>query len=126
MGEIMKKITKITGLLAALLILLCFVSCKQNAASTTEPNLVASFKGTMTSSGTETMGSTLSFYDDSSFKNTMDNGGFNGGTYTGDVSKDGTGKLLFTDANTDMDWTRKGDTLELTIMGISMGTYQKQ
>ena len=71
MGEIMKKITKITGLLAALLILLCFVSCKQNAASTPEPNLVASFKGTMTSSGTETMGSTLSSYDDSSFKNTI-------------------------------------------------------
>lgn len=122
----MKKITKITGLLAALLILLCIVSCKQNAASTPKPNLVASFKGTMTS-GTGTMGSTLSFYDDSSFKNTIDNGGFNGGTYTGDVSKDGTGKLSFTDANTDMDWTRSGDTLKLTMMGIiSIGTYQKQ
>lgn len=120
----MKKTTKITGLLAALLILLCIVSCKQNAASTPEPNLVASFKGTMTS-GTETMGSTLSFYDDSSFNNTIDNGGFNGGTYTGDVSKDGTGKLLFTEANRDVDWTRKGDTLELTIMGFPMGTYQK-
>ena len=119
----MKTINKITGLLAALLILLCFVSCKQNAAST--PNLVASFKGTMIS-GTKTMGSTLSFYDDSSFKNTIDNGGFNGGTYTGDVSKDGTGKLLFTDANTDVDWTRNGDTLELSVMGYSMGTYQTQ
>ena len=124
----MKTITKISALVAALLMLLCFVSCEQNASSSS-PNLVASFNGTM-NSNYGSMKGTLLFYDDSSFKFTAENDGFTGGKYTGDVTKDGDGTLSFEGANTDMEWSRSGDTLELKInvLGIYVpaGTFQKQ
>ena len=119
----MKKITKISALLAALLMFLCFVSCKQNASS--GPSLVASFKGAMTSSEGPMEG-TLSFYGDSSVKLTAENGGFTSGTYTGDVTKDGSGTISFKDSNMDLDWELSGNTLKLNIGPLTLGTFEKQ
>ena len=121
----MKKITKITGLLAALLILLCFVSCKQNAASTSEPNFLVSFKGFVGYPNPEDI--TLSFFDDASFTWGTAEGSVKG-SYTGDVTKDGEGtlKLSADSQSLDYGWEREGDNLKLKYGGYDFGTLQKQ
>ena len=93
----MKNLAKIASVMLALFLALCFVSCK------TGPTEVASFKGTF--QGQEI---TISFYDDANISWGM-NGASVGGTYTGDVSKDGEGTFEIQGAK--YDWKLAGDKL---------------
>ena len=93
----MKNLSKIASVMLALFLALCFVSCK------TGPTEVASFKGTF--QGQEI---TISFYDDANISWGM-NGASVGGTYTGDVSKDGEGTFEVQGAK--YDWELEGDKL---------------
>ena len=105
----MKNLTKITSVMLALFLALCFVSCK------TGPTEVASFKGTF--QGQEI---TISFYDDANISWGM-NGASVGGTYTGDVSKDGEGTFEIQGAK--YDWKLAGDKLTFgeKVMGKVFG-----
>ena len=105
----MKNLTKIAGVMLALFLALCFVSCK------TGPTEVASFKGTF--QGQEI---TISFYDDANISWGM-NGASVGGTYTGDVSKDGEGTFEIQGAK--YDWKLAGDKLTFgeKVMGKDFG-----
>ena len=93
----------------ALFLALCFVSCKNG------PTEVASFKGTF--QGQEI---TISFYDDANISWGM-NGASVGGTYTGDVSKDGEGTFEIQGAK--YDWKLAGDKLTFgeKVMGKVFG-----
>ena len=106
----MKNLTKIAGVMLALFLALCFVSCKNG------PTEVASFKGTV--QGQEI---TISFYDDATISWGM-NGASVGGTYTGDVSKDGKGtfKVERDGVSVDHDWKLEGDKLTYgkEVMGV--------
>ena len=93
----MKNLAKIASVMLALFLALCFVSCKNG------PTEVASFKGTF--QGQEI---TISFYDDANISWGM-NGASVGGTYTGDVSKDGEGTFEIQGAK--YDWKLAGDKL---------------
>lgn len=103
----MKNLTKIAGVMLALFLALCFVSCKNG------PTEVASFKGTF--QGQEI---TISFYDDATISYGM-NGTSVGGTYTGDVSKDGEG--TFEVQSVKYDWKLEGD--KLTFGEKAMGFF---
>ena len=105
----MKNLTKIASVMLALFLALCFVSCK------TGPTEVASFKGTF--QGQEI---TISFYDDANISWGM-NGASVGGTYTGDVSKDGEGTFEVQGAK--YDWELEGDKLTFgeKVMGKVFG-----
>ena len=105
----MKNLTKIASVMLALFLALCFVSCK------TGPTEVASFKGTF--QGQEI---TISFYDDANISWGM-NGASVGGTYTGDVSKDGEGTFEIQGAK--YDWKLAGDKLTFgeKVMGKVFG-----
>ena len=104
----MKNLAKIASVMLALFLALCFVSCK------TGPTEVASFKGTF--QGQEI---TISFYDDANISWGM-NGASVGGTYTGDITKDGEGKLKFNDGGKDVecDWKLTGSTLKVGMSGM--------
>ena len=93
----------------ALFLALCFVSCKNG------PTEVASFKGTV-----EGQEITISFYDDANISWGM-NGASVGGTYTGDVSKDGEGTFEIQGAK--YDWKLAGDKLTFgeKVMGKVFG-----
>ena len=105
----MKNLTKIASVMLALFLTLCFVSCKKG------PTEVASFKGTF--QGQEI---TISFYDDANISWGM-NGASVGGTYTGDVSKDGEGTFEIQGAK--YDWKLAGDKLTFgeKVMGKVFG-----
>lgn len=105
----MKNLTKIASVMLALFLALCFVSCKNG------PTEVASFKGTF--QGQEI---TISFYDDANISWGM-NGASVGGTYTGDVSKDGEGTFEIQGAK--YDWKLAGDKLTFgeKVMGKVFG-----
>lgn len=105
----MKNLAKIASVMLALFLVLCFVSCK------TGPTEVASFKGTF--QGQEI---TISFYDDATISWGM-NGASVGGTYTGDVSKDGEG--TFEVQSGKYDWKLAGDKLTFgeKVMGKVFG-----
>ena len=103
----MKNLTKIAGVMLALFLALCFVSCKNG------PTEVASFKGTV--QGQEI---TISFYDDATISYGI-NGASVGGTYTGDVSKDGEG--TFEVQSVKYDWKLEGD--KLTFGEKAMGFF---
>ena len=105
----MKNLAKIASVILALFLALCFVSCK------TGPTEVASFKGTF--QGQEI---TISFYDDANISWGM-NGASVGGTYTGDVSKDGEGTFEIQGAK--YDWKLAGDKLTFgeKVMGKVFG-----
>ena len=102
----MKNLTKIARVMLALFLALCFVSCKQG------PTEVASFKGTV--QGQEI---TISFYDDATISYGI-TGASVGGTYTGDVSKDGEG--TFEVQGVKYDWELEGDKLTYgkEVMGV--------
>lgn len=106
----MKNLTKIASVMLALFLALCFVSCKNG------PTEVASFKGTF--SGRELI---VSFYDDATISWGMNGSSF-GGTYTGDVSKDGEG--TFEVQSVKYDWKLEGDKLTFgeKVMGFFVGT----
>lgn len=100
----------------ALFLALCFVSCKTGPTEVaTGPTEVASFKGTF--QGQEI---TISFYDDANISWGM-NGASVGGTYTGDVSKDGEGTFEIQGAK--YDWKLAGDKLTFgeKVMGKVFG-----
>ena len=104
----MKNLTKIASVMLALFLALCFVSCKNGPAE------VASFKGTVD-------GSTyiITFYDDATISWVIDGLASLGGTYTGDVSKDGMGTITTDEVDGEVlkyDWQLEGN--EITI-GIS-------
>lgn len=105
----MKNLAKIASVMLALFLALCFVSCKKG------PTEVASFKGTF--QGQEI---TISFYDDANISWGM-NGASVGGTYTGDVSKDGEGTFEVQGAK--YDWKLAGDKLTFgeKVMGKVLG-----
>ena len=103
----MKNLTKIASVMLALFLALCFVSCKNG------PTEVASFKGTVDGST-----NIITFYDDATISWVIDGLAF-GGTYTGDVSKDGMGTITIDEVDGEVpkyDWQLEGN--EITI-GIS-------
>ena len=107
----MKNLTKIASVMLALFLALCFVSCKKGPAE------VASFKGTV--EGEELI---ITFYDDATISYGTSEGSA-GGTYTGDVSKDGEGTFKIEGVDYEYDWKLEGDKLTFgkTVMGITVG-----
>ena len=105
----MKNLAKIASVMLALFLALCFVSCKNG------PTEVASFKGTF-----QEQEITISFYNDATISWGM-NGASVGGTYTGDVSKDGEG--TFEVQSVKYDWKLEGDKLTFgeKVMGFFVG-----
>ena len=103
----MKNLTKITSVMLVLFLALCFVSCKNGPAE------VASFKGTVDGST-----NIITFYDDATISWVIDGLAF-GGTYTGDVSKDGEG--TFEVQSVKYDWKLEGD--KLTFGEKAMGFF---
>ena len=93
----MKSLTKIASVMLALFLALCFVSCKKGPAE------VASFKGTI--EGEELI---ITFYDDATISYGTSEGSV-GGTYTGDVSKDGEGTFEIEGTGHEYDWKLEGD-----------------
>ena len=98
----MKNLTKIASVMLALFLALCFVSCKNEASSESSGKaVVASFKGTV--GGYDV---TVTFYEDKTLS--YDSSGASvGGTYTGDVSKDGMGTITLDEVDGEVieyDW----------------------
>ena len=90
----MRKFAKISAVLAAMVLALAFVGCKDDDDDDDDPSVVTTWYCTETD---EEDGSvvteTLYFYDDSTFKMVMSSEGVNvtaaTGTFTGDTTKDG-------------------------------------
>ena len=97
----MRKFAKISAVLAAMVLALAFVGCKDDDDDDDDPSVVTTWYCTEeeTEDGiSETM--TLYFYDDNTFKMIFSDGSitvtYSTGTYTGDTTKDGTIKLTAT------------------------------
>ena len=85
----MRKFAKISAVLAAMVLALAFVGCKDDDDDDDDPSVVTTWYCTETD---EDDTETLYFYDDSTFKNVNSSEGVNitvaTGTYTGDTTKD--------------------------------------
>ena len=96
----MRKFAKISAVLAAMVLALAFVGCKDDDDDDDDPSVVTTWYCTEEdeSGSSETM--TLYFYDDNTFKMIFSDGEITAtaatGTYTGDTTKDGTIKLTAT------------------------------
>ena len=105
----MKNLTKISSVILALFLALCFAACKNGG-----PSEVASFKGDDPGQGGTII---ISFYDDATLTYEQELTGRSvDGTYTGDVSKDGTGTLNFNGilfGGQELDWKIEGDTITI-------------
>lgn len=106
----MKNFTKISSVILALFLTLCFVSCKSGG-----PSEVASFKGDDPGQGGTII---ISFYDDATFTYEQELTGRSvDGTYTGDVSKDGVGTITFDTkslfGDSELNWKIEGDTITI-------------
>lgn len=118
----MKNLTKISSVILALFLALCFAACKSGG-----PSEVASFKGDDPTRGGSII---ISFYDDATFTYEQELTGRSvDGTYTGDVSKDGMGTLIFNEGifgEQEKAWQIEGDTLTVgrpfkgTVVGFNL------
>ena len=117
----MKNLTKISSAILALFLALCFAACKNGG-----PSEVASFKGDDPGQGGTII---ISFYDDATLTYEQELTGRSvDGTYTGDVSKDGTGTLIngFLSGGQELDWKIEGDTITIgkafkgTVVGFNL------
>ena len=95
----MRKFAKISAVLAAMVLALAFVGCKDDDDDDDDPSVVTTWAYTMEDEdGSAT--STLYFYDDNTFKIIFSEGAITvtgaTGTYTGDTTKDGKVKLTAT------------------------------
>ncbi|HBP09741.1 MAG TPA: hypothetical protein DD629_05985 [Treponema sp.] len=89
----MRKFAKISAVLAAMVLALAFVGCKDDDDDDDEdPSVVTTWYCTEEDDGS-VVTETLYFYDDSTFKDVNSSEGINitvaTGTYTGDTTKDG-------------------------------------
>ena len=90
----MRKFAKISAVLAAMVLALAFVGCKDDDDDDDDPSVVTTWYCTETDEDDGSVFTeTLYFYDDSTFKMVMSSEGVNitdaTGTYTGDTTKDG-------------------------------------
>lgn len=119
----MKNLTKIASVMLALFLALCFVSCKKDAEESA--NVVVAFKAdSATIAGNGEL--ILTFYDDGSFEWKETDGSFKA-TYTGDITKDGEGKLKYNAGGQDYeyDWKLTGSTLKVGKSGYYVVTFIK-
>ena len=101
----------------------CFISCKKDAEESA--NVVVAFKAdSATIAGNGEL--ILTFYDDGSFEWKQTDGSFKA-TYTGDITKDGEGKLKFNAGGQDVeyDWKLTGSTLKVGMSGMYIDTFIK-
>lgn len=119
----MKNLTKILVLFLAAFMILGFNSCKKDAEESA--NVVVAFKAdSATIAGNGEL--ILTFYDDGSFEWKQTDGSFKA-TYTGDITKDGEGKLKFNAGGQDYeyDWKLTGSTLKVGQSGFYVDTFIK-
>ena len=96
--------------------ILGFISCKKDAEESA--NVVVAFKAdSATIAGNGEL--IFTFYDDGSFEWRQTDGSFKA-TYTGDITKDGEGKLKFNAGGKDVecDWKLTGSTLKVGMSGM--------
>ena len=107
----MKNLTKIASLILALFFILCFASCKNEPSNEASGKAVAaSFNGIVAGESL-----TVTFYEDKTLAYGYP-GASVGGTYTGDVSKDGMGTITLDAVDGDVieyDWKLEGDTITI-------------
>ena len=119
----MKNLTKILVLFLTAFMILGFNSCKKDAEESA--NVVVAFKAdSATIAGNGEL--ILTFYDDGSFEWKQTDGSFKA-TYTGDITKDGEGKLKFNAGGQDYeyDWKLTGSTLKVGQSGFYVDTFIK-
>ena len=119
----MKNLTKILVLFLTAFMILGFISCKKDAEESA--NVVVAFKAdSATIAGNGEL--ILTFYDDGSFEWKQTDGSFKA-TYTGDITKDGEGKLKINAGGQDYeyDWKLTGSTLEVGASGFYVDTFIK-
>ena len=112
----MKNLTKILVLFLTAFMILGFISCKKDAEESA--NVVVAFKAdSATIAGNREL--ILTFYDDGSYEWKQTDGSCKA-TYTGDITKDGEGKLKFNDGGKDVecDWKLTGSTLKVGMSGM--------
>ena len=90
----MRKFAKISAVLAAMVLALAFVGCKDDDDDDDDPSVVTTWYCTEEDEDDGSIVTeTLYFYDDNTFKMIMSSEGVNitaaTGTYTGDTTKDG-------------------------------------
>ena len=94
----MRKFAKISAVLAAMVLALAFVGCKDDDDD--DPSVVTTWYCTETYEVGSSATMTLYFYDDNTFKMIFSEGSITAtgstGTYTGDTTKDGKIKLTAT------------------------------
>ena len=93
-SELMRKFAKISAVLAAMVLALAFVGCKDDDDDDDDPSVVTTWYCTEEDEDDgSVVTETLYFYDDSTFKMVMSSEGVNvtaaTGTFTGDTTKDG-------------------------------------
>ena len=124
----MKNLSKILVLFLTAFMILGFISCKKDAeesANVVVANVVVAFKAdSATIAGNGEL--ILTFYDDGSFEWKQTDGSFKA-TYTGDITKDGEGKLKFNAGGKDVeyDWKLTGSTLKVGQSGFYVDTFIK-
>ena len=88
----MRKFAKISAVLAAMVLALAFVGCKDDDDDDDDPSVLTTWYCTEEDDGS-VVTETVYFYDDSTFKVVESSEGVNiafaTGTYTGDTTKDG-------------------------------------
>ena len=89
----MRKFAKISAVLAAMVLALAFVGCKDDDDDDDDPSVLTTWYCTEEDDEDGVITETLYFYDDSTFKVVESSEGVNitvaTGTYTGDTTKDG-------------------------------------
>ncbi len=125
----MKKFAKISAVLAAMVLALAFVGCKDDDDDDDDPSVVTTWAYTIEDEG-ESATSTLYFYDDNTFKMTYSEGAITvtgtTGTYTGDTTKDGKIKLTATKImDDDGNLVDCNETLEGIISGNKI-TFEEE
>ena len=119
----MKNLTKILVLFLTAFMILGFISCKKDAEESA--NVVVAFKADSAAiAGNREL--ILTFYDDGSFEWKQTDGSCKA-TYTGDITKDGEGKLKFNAGGNDgeYDWKLTGSTLKVGMSGMYIDTFIK-
>ena len=119
----MKNLTKILVLFLTAFMILGFISCKKDAEESA--NVVVAFKADSAKlAGDGEL--ILTFYDDGSFEWKQTEGSFKG-TYTGDITKDGDGKLKCNIGGqvVEYDWKLTDSTLKVGTLGIYIDTFVK-
>ena len=117
----MKNLSKILVLFLTAFMILGFISCKKDAEESA--NVVVAFKAdSATIAGNVEL--ILTFYDDGSFEWKQTDGSFKA-TYTGDITKDGEGKLKCNIGGQDVeyDWKLTGSTLKVGASGFYVDTF---